>query len=99
MAVAKPTLERQLITEVIGGEEYQYYPLGEYVVVAPGVCGSRPTIKGRRLDARWVLGLIRSGETPAQVAGNYRIPEAAIREVVELAAVYDYERSYVRSDQ
>jgi len=33
-----------------GGEPYEYYPLGEYIVIAPGVCGGRPTFKGTRLD-------------------------------------------------
>ncbi len=34
-----------LITETIGGELYQYYPLGKHVVRAIGVCGGRPTFK------------------------------------------------------
>jgi hypothetical protein len=33
-----------LITEVVNGEPYQYYPLGAYVVRAVGVCGGRPTL-------------------------------------------------------
>lgn len=35
----------ELMTEIVGGEPYEYYPLGEYVVRAPGVCGGRPTFK------------------------------------------------------
>ena len=34
-----------LVTEIVGEESYQYYPLGSHVVRALGVCGSRPTFK------------------------------------------------------
>ena len=47
---------QQLVTEERGGEPYAYYPLGEHVVVAPGVCGGRPTFKGTRLEVQVVLG-------------------------------------------
>ena len=53
--------EALVVTEERGGEAYEYYPLGEYVVVAPGVCGSRPTFKGTRLEAQVVLDLIEAG--------------------------------------
>ena len=33
-----------LVTETLGGEPYQYVPLGEHVVRAMGVCGGRPTV-------------------------------------------------------
>jgi len=33
----------QLVTETVGGEPYQYYPIGAHVVRAIGVCGGRPT--------------------------------------------------------
>ena len=97
MSVAKTkkrNCEPDLVTEMIGDVEYRYYPLGEYTVAAPGVCGGRPTIKGRRLDARWVTGSVRAGETPAEVADNYSIPLAAVQEALELESVYDYEASY-----
>ena len=32
-----------LVREMYGGEPYEYYPLGSYIVVAPRVCGGRPT--------------------------------------------------------
>lgn len=35
----------ELVREGDGDDVYEYYPLGEYVVVAPGVCGGRPTFK------------------------------------------------------
>ncbi len=98
MTVAKKARQKiekpQLVIEIMGGEEYRYYPLSEYIVAAPGVCGGRPTIKGRRLDVRWVAGRIRAGETPEEVAKGYSLPLDAVREVLELESVYDYEASY-----
>ncbi len=84
----------ELVTEIIGGEEYRYYPLGEYIVAAPGVCGGRPTIKGRRLDVRHVIGSLKAGDSPQRVAEGYKIPLAAVEEAIKLADVYDYEASY-----
>ncbi|MCI0524210.1 MAG: DUF433 domain-containing protein [Acidobacteria bacterium] len=85
----------ELIREVVGGEVYEYLPLGEYVVAARGVCGGRPTIKHHRLDARWVLGYLESGKSEEWIAREFEIPVEAIREAVELANVYDYEKSYI----
>src|SRR5438046_9046139 len=31
----------RLVREMRGGEPYEYYPVGEYIVTAPGVCGGR----------------------------------------------------------
>ncbi len=90
----KRRFNQQLITEIIGGEEYSYYRLGEYLVAAPGVCGGRPTIRGRRLDARHILASIRAGEPGPRVAEDLGIPLAAVEEVIRLADVYDYEQSY-----
>lgn len=84
-------------TEEFGGREYAYVPLGEHVVAARGVCGGRSTIKYTRLDARHIIGMLRAGETPEQIALNHNISDAAIAEAVELADVYDYEFSYARS--
>lgn len=41
----------ELITEMVGGEPYQYCPLGDYVVRAVGVCGGRPTFKYTRIKS------------------------------------------------
>lgn len=83
-----------LIQENSHGISVEYYPIGKYVVVQPGVCGGRPTMKNTRVDARHVLGALRRGDTPEQIAEAYRIPVEAIHEAVKLAEVYDYERSY-----
>jgi len=29
----------KLVREMVGGEPYEYYPLGNHIVAAPGVCG------------------------------------------------------------
>jgi uncharacterized protein (DUF433 family) len=90
------TTKQALVRETLHGEPYEYYPLGKYIVAAPGVCGGRPTIKYHRLDALHIIGFLKRGDTPKQIARNYRIPLAAVLEAVELAAIYDYERCYVR---
>ena len=46
----------QLMTEMVGGEPYHYYPFGAYVVRAPGVCGGRPTLMLERHVCRNVAG-------------------------------------------
>lgn len=90
----RSTKKSELVREIYGGLVYEYYPLGEHIVAAPGVCGGRPTIKYHRLDARWVIGYLRVGETPEELASAFNIPVEAVHEAVKLAQVYDYEKSY-----
>jgi uncharacterized protein (DUF433 family) len=81
---------KKLVREMIEGEPYEYYPLGQYIVVAPGVCGDRPTFKYTRIDVRHALGLLAAGRTVEQVARGYDIPLEAVQEALELAArVFD----------
>lgn len=87
-----PKLE--MVREKWDDRMYEYYPLGKYVVAAPRVCGGRPTIKYTRLDARYILAYLNIGRTPQQIAKNFEIPLAAVKEAVKLASVYDYEQSY-----
>jgi uncharacterized protein (DUF433 family) len=77
---------KKLVREVVGGEPYEYYPLGRHVVVAPGVCGGRPTFKYTRIDVRHALSLLAAGRTVERVAQGYQIPVAAVREALALAA-------------
>jgi uncharacterized protein (DUF433 family) len=86
---------QELVREIYAGDPYEYYPLGEYVVAARGVCGGRPTIKYHRLDARHIIGYLKQGLTPEEIAADFKIPMAAVQEVIRLADVYDYEASYV----
>jgi uncharacterized protein (DUF433 family) len=79
----------KLVREAQSDEVYEYYPLGEYVVVAPGVCGGRPTFKGTRLEAQVILDLLAAGETPRSLVRSYRhsrLTLKAIQEAVRLAA-------------
>ena len=74
-----------LVREMRGGEPYEYYPLGQYVVAVPGVCGGRPTFKYTRLEVSVVLALIAAGETVEQAVQAYALsgltPEA-VREAI-----------------
>ncbi len=82
--IKKPSLVR----EEYGGDTYEYYPLGEYVVVAPGVCGGRPTFKYTRLEVSVILSMVARGTSIPEILRQYsksRISEAAITEAVYLA--------------
>lgn len=77
-----------LVTEMRGDEQYEYYPLGEYIVRALGVCGGRPTIKYTRIEADMLLALLKIGETPQEIVDGYNRPELpieAVYEVIDLA--------------
>ena len=76
----------KLVHEIVGGESYEYYPVGRYIVVAPGVCGGRPTFKYTRIDVRHALGLLAAGKTVERVAQAYSIPIKAVQEALSLAA-------------
>ena len=58
-------------------------------------------MKGRRLDAGYVLGAIESGKSREQVAQDYRLALEAVQEVIVLArqnARDIFERSVLFSD-
>lgn len=76
--------------ESIGGETYQYFPLGKYVVAAPGVCGGRPTFKYTRLEVSLILSRIASGEPLNELFAAYgqsRLSREAVQEAIQLAAL------------
>jgi len=75
-----------LITEVIDGESYHYYPLGEYVVRAIGVCGGRPTFKYTRIEITGTLERLAAGEPVDAIVSGYngRVSHAAIREAGDI---------------
>jgi uncharacterized protein (DUF433 family) len=77
---------RKLVREVVGGEPYEYYPVGRHIVVAPGICGGRPTFKYTRIDVRHALSLLSAGRSLERVAEGYHLPVAAVREALALAA-------------
>ena len=79
-------MEKELIRELHGGEVYEYYPLGEHIVSAIGVCDGRPTFKGTRIEAAGALNLIAAGYTIAQIAQRFEVPHPAVKEAIRLAA-------------
>jgi uncharacterized protein (DUF433 family) len=77
--------KRKLVREEVGGEPYEYYPLGEYVVRAPGICGGHPTFKYTRIDVRHAMELLSGGWTVEKVAQSYKLPVEAVQEALDLA--------------
>jgi len=80
--------KKKLVQEMYGGEVYEYYPLGKYIVAAPGVCGGRPTFKYTRLEVRMILALLAAGETIEQAVQAYsesKISPEAVKEAIQLA--------------
>ena len=75
----------QLQTEIVGGEPYQYFPLGDYVVRAPGVCGGRPTFKYTRIEITGTLERLAAGESIEAIVAGYRnrVPVQAIEEALQ----------------
>jgi uncharacterized protein (DUF433 family) len=77
---------KKLVREIVGGEPYDYYPVGQHIVVAPGVCGGRPTFKYTCVDVRHAPGLLAAGRSIERVAEGYSLPVKAIQEALALAA-------------
>lgn len=61
----------ELVVELVGGERYEYYPLGDYVVRAVGVCGGRPTFKYTRIDVDFILKELALGQSIEYLVGAY----------------------------
>lgn len=76
----------ELITEIVGGESYQYYPLGNHVVRAMGVCGERPTFKYTRIEITGTLERLAAGENMDELVKGYRgrVSREAILEAMNL---------------
>lgn len=79
----------ELITEVVDGEPYRYYPLGEYVVRAVGVCGGRPTFKYTRIEITGTLDRLAVGEGLDAIVAGYRgkVSREAVMEAVQIITV------------
>jgi len=77
----------KLVREMKAGQRYEYYPLGRFVVIAPGVCGGRPTFKGTRVDVETVLDCLRTGRSIEDILKSYpAVSRAAVQEALQLAA-------------
>lgn len=89
METTKTSIKQgKLVQEIVGDEAYEYYPLGEYIVAAPGICGGRPTFKYTRLEVAFILELLAVGWSIDQVLHEYEASEisyAAIQEAIHLA--------------
>lgn len=81
-------IKQALISEWRGDDLYEYYPLGDYVVMAPAVCGGRPTFKYTRIEANGALNLIAAGYTLEQIAQRFEVPPQAIAEALRIAALH-----------
>jgi len=75
-----------LVIEMMGNESYQYYPLGNYVVRAPGVCNGRPTFKYTRIEITGTFERLAAGENIDDIVSGYRgrVSKEAITEAVHL---------------
>jgi len=74
--------------EIVGNEAYQYYPLGQYVVAAPGICGGRPTFKYTRLEVSLILSRVAAGKPLDELIAAYsqsRLSREAVQEAIHLA--------------
>lgn len=82
----KEVFMTQLITEIVSGEPYQYYPLGDHVVRAPGVCEGRPTFKYTRIEITGTLDRLAAGEDIEHIISGYRgrVSREAIIEALHL---------------
>jgi len=63
--------------------DYEYYPLGKYIVSARGICYGRPTFINTRLDVIHVLHRINSGEDTKTIVACW--PDLISGEAVEEA--------------
>lgn len=85
---APPIIQFRLVHEHYAGETYAFYPLGEHVVVAPAICGGRPTFKYTRLEVSLILARVASGDTIQQVVDDYAqssLTTEAVSEAIQLA--------------
>lgn len=74
----------KLITETVGNEPYQYYPLGKHIVRAVGICGGRPTFKYTRIEITGTLERLAAGEHISDIVQGYRgrVSQEAIIETI-----------------
>lgn len=74
--------------EILDGEPYDFFSLGNYVVMAPDICGGEATFKYTRINVSVILGMLRAGYSVDELVEEYDSPyltHDAIREAVHLA--------------
>ena len=81
-------MKQQLVREMVGGEWYEYIPLGKFVVSAPAVCRGRPTFKYTRIEVAGVLERLAAGHAIETLITDSRgrLSREAIAESATLAA-------------
>ena len=63
------------------------YKYRERIVINPEILGGKPLIKGTRLSVEFILELLASGMTQAEILEDYpHITEEDLRAVLEYAA-------------
>ncbi len=78
----------QLTRETVGDQTYEFLPLSDHVVCAPGFCHGRPTFKYTRVEVAGVLELLAAGHSVEEIAADFGRPEItreAILDAVRLA--------------
>src|ERR1051326_5127781 len=77
----------KLVREKRGNCSYEYYPLGRYVVIAPGICGGRPTFKGTRVEVEVLLDCLRKGRNIEEILESYpSVSRVALQKSITLAS-------------
>jgi len=81
-------VKQQLVREMVGEQWYEYFPLGKFVVSAPGVCRGRPTFKYTRIEVAGVLERLAAGHDIEALIKDSRgrLSREAIAEAAVLAA-------------
>ena len=80
------TLNKNLVVEIVGGEPYEFVPLGQHIVRAIGVCGGRPTVKDTRIEMSHLLDRVAQGDSIEEIVGDYRgrVSREAVAEAIEI---------------
>ncbi|MEE3719716.1 hypothetical protein V2H45_23525 [Tumidithrix elongata RA019] len=84
------TCMRSLNTEILNGEPYSYFPLGQYVVRAVGVCGDRPTFKYTRIEITGAIERLATGESMDSIVQGFRgrVSREAISEALQVVTTH-----------
>ena len=81
-------MKQTLVCQMVGGEWYEYIPLGKFVVSAPAVCRGRPTFKYTRIEVAGVLERLAVGHAIEALITDSRgrLSRDAITEATTLGA-------------
>jgi uncharacterized protein (DUF433 family) len=81
-------MKKRMVREIVGGESYDYFPLGKHVVSCPEVCSGRPTFKYTRIEVENILDLVAAGWSIKKIVADFsgRISAPAVEEALRIAA-------------